>query len=800
MLLSLSLAFAFEGVHPGATWSYWDGGALSGSPAWYSTSYDDSAWSTGAAPLGFGGTAVETTVTAHGGFTWYFRTTFDVADAGAVTEALLDLTADDGAVVYLNGTEVGRWNMPAGAVSGTTPASASTLNPQSWTSQSVSTAALVDGENLLAVEVHQRSVTSSDIYLEAGLSLSPHVVAGPWIVHAASDEVTIAWESREPDAGSVSWGSTSSYGNLANDGVSDTLHFVTLSGLAASTTYHYAVTADGWTSGDLTVTTLPAPTDSDLVIALYGDSRTHPEIHGAIASLVAAAQPDLVLHSGDFVDEPETQTCWYHQVFDPAAPYLSSTPFFPVPGNHETEITYPASPYWDYFPSGEATNWWSTVAGPVRLILLDSNDPDYADGDPTDSAQWAWLEAELAAATEAYIVVVQHHPVYSSGHHATDTSVQGFQAWLGPLLESYGVTAFVAGHDHRYERSEAGGTAYLTVGGGGADPQSPCNAAVYGSLCDNPYQQAVSDTYCYGLLTFSAGEVWFEVYDETGTALEAPVLLGESVAGAAPTATVTGPDGVCDTVDSTVTVDAVVGDVDSVAAVTIGADTDGAGCDGTTLQTGLSEADGAQSWAVSTSGLAAGSWYLYVSVDDGDTTTCAYAPGAVRVSHPTTAGTSLIALGSTWSYSTTGAIPSATWYRPAYNVSAWATGCGELGFGDGDEATLLTTGVNTAYFRRSFTWSGTVPSSLVVEAAVDDGAVIYLNGREVRRVRMPAGAVGYATYASQTGEGSPMVVSTLTAAAPGYLVSGTNTLAVEVHQRNAASSDLSFDLRLIAVP
>ncbi len=799
MLLLLATVAAFEGLHPGSTWSYWDGGALSGSPAWYSTAYDDSAWSAGAAPLGFGGTGVETTLAAHGGYTWYFRTTFDVADASAVTEALLDLTADDGAVVYLNGTEAGRWNMPTGTVTGTTAASASTPSPLSWTDQSLSTAALVDGENLLAVEVHQRSVTSSDIYLDLGLSLSPHLVAGPWVVHAASDTLTIAWESREPDAGSVSWGTTAAYGNVDNDGVSDTLHFVTLTGLTASTIYHYAVTADGWTSGDLTVTTLPAPTSDDLVIALYGDSRTNPDLHNAIASLVAAADPDLVVHSGDFVDEPESDTCWYHQVFDPASPYLSSTPFFPVPGNHETEFTYPTSPYWDYFPSGDATSWWSTVAGPVRLIMLDSNDPDYADGDPTDSAQWAWLVAELAAATETYVVVTQHHPVYSSGFHATDTSVQGFQAWLGPLLESYGVTAFIAGHDHRYERSQAGGTAYLTVGGGGAALQPACNPAVWGSLCDNPYQQAVSDTYCYGLLTFTDGEVWFEVYDETGAALEAPVLLVESASGAAPTVSVTGPDGVCDTVDASMVVDAVVADPDSVADVTIGADTDGAGCDGTTLRTG-SEADGAQSWTVTTSALAAGSWYVYVVADDGDTSTCAYAAGPVRVAHATTSGTTLIALGSTWSYSGTGAIPAATWYRSAYNSTSWATGCGELGFGDGDEATTLTSGINTAYFRRTFTWSGSAPASLVVEAAIDDGAVIYLNGRDVRRIRMANGAVSYATYASQTGEGTPTVVSTLNAAAPGYLVSGTNTLAVEVHQRNAASSDLSFDLRLIAVP
>lgn len=798
MLLLLSLGHGFEGLRPGSTWTYWDGGALSGSPAWYELAYDDSTWAEGAAPLGYG-TPVETTMAAHGGITWYARTWFEVADASAVSELLLDLEVDDGAVVWINGAEAGRWNMPSGTVSATTRATTATLAPTLWADQSVSPALLVDGPNLVAVEVHQRSATSSDIFVDLGLSADPHVVGGPWLVHAADDEVTIAWESREADAGTVSWGATAAYGNLASDSVSDTVHFVTLTGLAADTTYHYAVSADGWTTGDHSFTTLPSASADVLTLALYGDSRTQPGVHLAIAEQIAAAAPDLVMHSGDLVDEPEDPACWGRQVFDPMAPFLSSTPVFLVPGNHETEFSYPSSPYWDYFPAPGATSWWSTVAGPVRLIFLDSNDPDYADGDPTDSAQWAWLEAELAAAMEPWVVVTQHHPVYSSGWHATDVSVQGFEAWLGPLLESYGVTAFVAGHDHRYERSLAGGTHYLTLGGGGASFHPACSSSTAG-VCTNPYQQAVAESYGWGLLTVDGGDLWLEVWDEEGNPIEAPVLLVDGAAGVAPTVSVSGPDGVCDTVDAELQVDAVVADPDSDADVEVGADTDGSGCDGTVLADGLVEADGAESWTVDTSGLAGGEWFVYVRADDGDSVTCTYAPGSVRVSHPTTAGTTLIELGSTWSYSATGAIPATNWFRPTYSVSSWSTGCGELGYGDGDEEVTLPSTVTTAYFRRTFTWSGATPSALWIEAAIDDGAVVYLNGREVRRVRMASGTVSYATWANANGEGSPLTVSSLNSSAPGWLVSGTNTLAVEVHQRSASSSDLSFDLRLVSVP
>lgn len=798
LLLLAAPALAFEGVRSEALWRYYDAGALSGSPAWYDPLYDDSTWSEGEAPLGFAASQT-TTVNNHGGITWYFRTRFDVADASSVTDGILDLIVDDGAVVYLNGIELGRWNMPGGVIIDSTPASTSTAGPHLYAAQAVVAGALVDGENLLAVEVHQRSVASSDIFLDLGLSWAPHLLAGPWIVQAGPDEVTIAWESYVADAGVVQWGPTAAYTNAASDVVSDTLHFVTLTGLTAGTDYHYAVEADGEQSVDFTFRTPADPGASDLLVAFYGDSRTHPDIHGMLADLVAGVDPDLVLHSGDFVDDPETSPDWYNQVFDPAAVYLSDTPFFPVPGNHESEFVYPATPYWDYFPAPGATSWWSTAVGPIRFVFLDSNDPDYADGDPTDSAQWAWLDAELAAATEPYIVAVQHHPVYTSGWHATDASVEGFETYLGPLLESYGVTAFIAGHDHRYERSYRSGTHYLTVGGGGSDFQGPCTDAAPPDTCINPYSEFAVTSYCWATLSLSGGTLSFDVYDETGAPLEPTVVLGGAT-NAAPAASLTGPDGLCDTADTSVSVTATVTDPDDTAGLTFGVDTDGAGCDGTTLLTGLTESDTTSTWTLDTTGLAAGEWFVYALVDDGVNTTCAYSDGTVRVAHPTTAGTVLVPLGSTWSYSAAGVIPSATWFRPSYNVTAWATGCGELGYGDGDEDTLLTTAVNTAYFRSTFTFSGPLPSSLWVEAAIDDGAAFYLNGREVKRVRMPAGAVSYATAASANGEGYPLTVAPLNATAPGFLVNGTNTLAVEVHQRSAASSDLSFDLRLIGVP
>ena len=75
----------------------------------------------------------------------------------------------------------------------------------------------------------------------------------------------------------------------------------------------------------------------------------------------------------------------------------------------------------------------------------------------------------------------------------------------------------------------------------------------------------------------------------------------------------------------------------------------------------------------------------------------------------------------------------------------------------------------------------------------DDGVVVYLNGIEVYRNNMPAGAIGNATLATQA---IPVENSwNAFSVDKSFLISGINTWAIEVHQSSAASSDISFDFQ-----
>jgi hypothetical protein len=157
---------------------------------------------------------------------------------------------------------------------------------------------------------------------------------------------------------------------------------------------------------------------------------------------------------------------------------------------------------------------------------------------------------------------------------------------------------------------------------------------------------------------------------------------------------------------------------------------------------------------------------------------------------------------SAWRFQATGTDLGAasTWAAPGFDDSTWATGAGHLGFGDGDENTIVNGGpagarFPTVYFRTTFN-VGVAVDNASLSLVLDDGAVVYLNGVELGRSNMPAGPIGYGTLTPNYVENAP-VAFTIPA---NLLLPGANTLAVEVHQNSVTSSDLSFAANLQLLP
>jgi len=163
----------------------------------------------------------------------------------------------------------------------------------------------------------------------------------------------------------------------------------------------------------------------------------------------------------------------------------------------------------------------------------------------------------------------------------------------------------------------------------------------------------------------------------------------------------------------------------------------------------------------------------------------------------------LVSLGADWKYLDNGTFPGSTWMQPSFDDSLWAVGPAELGYGDGDEATVISYGPNpldkhiTTYFRHGFTVTDPAAyDGLNFRIRRDDGAAVYLNGVEVFRTNLGAGVITSQTLAASTISSSEEIQLNSAVFDPALLVAGVNVLAVEVHQRSASSSDLSFDCDL----
>ena len=157
----------------GSSWKYLDNGSDQGT-GWRASAFNDVSWASGAAELGYGDAPV--TTVSYGSdannkyITTYFRKSITITDPNAYTDFTLNVRRDDGIVVYINGTERYRNNMPGGTISYTTAASAAASDdgatPQSTTLLSSYFSA---GTNVIAVEVHQNAGNSSDLTFDLEL-------------------------------------------------------------------------------------------------------------------------------------------------------------------------------------------------------------------------------------------------------------------------------------------------------------------------------------------------------------------------------------------------------------------------------------------------------------------------------------------------------------------------------------------------------------------------------------------------------------------------------------------------------
>jgi hypothetical protein len=476
LLASVAAAHAQDVLIPaGSTWKYLDDGSDQGT-AWAAPGFDDSGWAAGPAQLGYGD-GDENTVVGFGPnsnnkyVTTYFRHSFNVASPAGYVSLRLALLRDDGAVAYLNGVEVVRANVPPGAITHTTLAAKtiSNFSEDKFHDYWFDPAALVAGTNVLAIEIHQRDVDSSDISLDAALfgNLVEGITRGPYLQRGSASEVTVRWRTDASTDSRVLYGP--SPGNLSQSqlvGGSRTDHEVDLSGLSADTTYYYAVgtTAMLFAGGDnehFFVTPPATGTARALRIWAVGDSGTahsdQLDVRDAYYTFTGAQHTDLWLMLGDNAYNSGTDEEYQFAVFEIYQDMLKKSVLWPTRGNHDMSsgvyygnFTLPDAAQAGGVVSGTEA-YWSFDYGNVHMICLDSFGSSRAVG----GAMYNWLQSDLAATTEEWIIAFWHHPPYSKGSHNSnlESELIDMRQNFVPLLESGGVDLVLSGHSHSYERS-----------------------------------------------------------------------------------------------------------------------------------------------------------------------------------------------------------------------------------------------------------------------------------------------------------------------------------------------------------
>lgn len=438
-----------------SNWKYLDTGAnlgtsdiVVGQPSytnanWKHPSYDDSTWMSGPAQLGYGET--EATTVSYGPsstnkyVTTYFRHTFTVTDPSLYQNLYLSLWRDDGAIVYLNGHEVLRSNMVSGSLGYTTFAFSAMSGNFEYQAvgTNIDTSLLVAGDNILAVEVHQADLASSDVIFNLQLR-----------------NISCGSLCTDPDTRMVAIGDM----------------WVDSQGLLLS-------------ENERSIARLTDNLNPDFVITMGDNNYT----------TWSAATIDR--NVGKYYQQYIGNYVWSYGTGS------TVNRFFPALWNHDWWNVAPPSgnisAYLNYFTLLNNERYYNFSSDSIEFITIDSdaNEPDGVLGinavtlEPA-SIQSAWLKNTLQSSDKQWKLLYFHHPPFSTSHYGNAVYMQWpFTPWWATLVMN--------GHEHGYERLKYDGLDYVINGGGGAQLRTDRVVSNSGEIATSEYYESKQHTLVY---------------------------------------------------------------------------------------------------------------------------------------------------------------------------------------------------------------------------------------------------------------------------------------------------------------
>lgn len=545
--------------------------------------------------------------------------------------------------------------------------------------------------------------------------------------------------------------------------------------------------------------------------AVIGDFGNGSKESLAVGALVGRMKPDFIVTVGDnnYPDgEAETMDdnvgqlyqAWIGNYKGKYGKGSEENRFWPCPGNHDWYSDDGLDPYTDYFTLPGNERYYEFRHEDIHFFCVDS-DTHEPDGVTPDSIQGQWLKEAMASSDAAYQIVYMHHPPYASGSHGDNKWMQWpFMAWGADLL--------FGGHDHIYERQVHDGVPFLVTGIGGYRTYAVRDPSANSQLAFNDTHGATLVRVFPNSLLVETWSINDGLIDRFRMRPEQPmsstrrlVHLGDDWRFTTDTPAEDWSDSDFD--DATWTEGMPAGEQvwarrrfqapDGISRLTLEIVADGSTevfLNTTPLTTPITGSTTLLD--LSASALLEGENVLSVYSTGGSKSS------GIQVRLRGLGGEELIAPGSQWL--TTSIKPIRSWINTGFEDTAWTTQDAPISAPFTAPDTASPGSPVRMWMRHHFTV--TDPESveaMLLSISRSDGAVAYLNGREIHRAGLPDGTLADDAMAIAAVESEWVHAPLTTLVEPGLLVAGENVLSVAVYGASARSTGLWMDLSLTAL-
>lgn len=318
------------------------------------------------------------------------------------------------------------------------------------------------------------------VFFLAGALSATELLRGPYLQLGTPNSVIIQWRTDEATDSLVFYGaSPATLISVAGSLNPTTEHAVQVSGLVPNTKYYYSVgsATERLAGGDQDHSFITHPIAGQAKptrIWAIGDAGTASAgvfgshfVRDAYLALNGTNHTDVWLMLGDNAYYDGWDFEYQVAVFETYPMLLRNTILWSTLGNHETysmdEDGHFA--YYDIFSLPTTAEAGGTASGTekyysfdyanIHFVCLDSELSTRTRGSP----MWNWLEQDLDANTNEWLIAFWHSPPYSKGSHNSDNrddnngNMIDMRTNFVSLLEAYGVDLVLCGHSHIYERS-----------------------------------------------------------------------------------------------------------------------------------------------------------------------------------------------------------------------------------------------------------------------------------------------------------------------------------------------------------